>query len=148
MLGATMAKTVANLIESKGSEIWCIVPDASVYEALELMAAKNVGALVVVDHGSLVGILSERDYARKVILLARGSKDTNVSEIMTPDPVTVTGETSVTGCMQLMTDNRFRHLPVMDGNELVGVISIGDVVRAIIEDQRFLIEQLERYVRG
>lgn len=141
-----MQKTVAQLLGSKGSAIWSIVPDASVFEALELMAEKNVGALVVVDGGTLVGIMSERDYARKVILVDRGSKNTTVSEIMTADPVTVSPETTVTECMELMTSNRFRHLPVVADGELQGLVSIGDVVRAVISAQEFMIEQLESYI--
>jgi len=141
-----MQKTVSQLIAAKGSATWSIAPDASVYEALELMAERNVGALVVVDKGELVGIMSERDYARKVILVDRGSRETHVSEIMTAGPVTVTSATTITECMELMTNNRFRHLPVVDSGVLVGVISIGDVVRAVIEEQRFLIEQLESYI--
>ena len=143
-----MAKNVGHILQDKGSETWCVVPDASVYEALEIMADKNVGALVVVDHGSIVGILSERDYARKVILAGHGSREMAVSEIMTPNPVTVGPDASVTECMELMTDNRFRHLPVVVDGELVGVISIGDVVRAVIAEQRFLIAQLESYITG
>ena len=143
-----MAKTVGHILQDKGSETWCVVPDASVYEALEIMADKNVGALVVVEHGRIVGILSERDYARKVILAGFGSKEMTVAEIMRPDPVTVGPEASVTQCMELMTDNRFRHLPVVVDGELVGVISIGDVVLAVIAEQRFLIAQLESYITG
>ena len=143
-----MAKNVGHILQDKGSETWCVVPDASVYEALEIMADKNVGALVVVDHGRIVGILSERDYARKVILAGHGSREMAVSEIMTPNPVTVGPDASVTECMELMTDNRFRHLPVVVDGELVGVISIGDVVRAVIAEQRFLIAQLESYITG
>lgn len=143
-----MAKNVGHILQDKGSETWCVVPDASVYEALEIMADKNVGALVVVEHGSIVGILSERDYARKVILAGFGSKEMSVAEIMTPDPVTVGPDASVTECMELMTDNRFRHLPVVVDGELVGVISIGDVVLAVIAEQRFLIAQLESYITG
>ncbi len=143
-----MAKNVGHILQDKGSETWCVVPDASVYEALEIMADKNVGALVVVDHGRIVGILSERDYARKVILAGFGSKEMSVAEIMTPDPVTVGPDASVTECMELMTDNRFRHLPVVVDGELVGVISIGDVVLAVIAEQRFLIAQLESYITG
>jgi CBS domain-containing protein len=143
-----MAKNVGHILQDKGSETWCVVPDASVYEALEIMADKNVGALVVVEHGRIVGILSERDYARKVILAGFGSKEMSVAEIMTPDPVTVGPDASVTECMELMTDNRFRHLPVVVDGELVGVISIGDVVLAVIAEQRFLIAQLESYITG
>jgi CBS domain-containing protein len=143
-----MERTVAHLMAAKGSEIWTVSPDASVYEALEIMAERNVGALVVVEGAAVVGIISERDYARKVILLARGSRETLVSEIMTPDPVTVPSATSIADCMQLMTDHRFRHLPVVEDGELSGVISIGDVVRAVIEAQQFMIEQLESYITG
>ena len=143
-----MAKNVGHILQDKGSETWCVVPDASVYEALEIMADKHVGALVVVEHGRIVGILSERDYARKDILAGFGSKEMTVAEIMTPDPVTVGPEASVTQCMELMTDNRFRHLPVVVDGELVGVISIGDVVLAVIAEQRFLIAQLESYITG
>jgi len=143
-----MQKNVGNIIDAKGRDVWSIGADVSVYEALEAMADKNVGALVVTSNGALVGILSERDYARKVVLLDRVSKNTRVSEIMTPDPVTVSRTESVTDCMQLMTDRRIRHLPVMDDGSLVGVISIGDVVRNVIEDQQFMIEQLESYIVG
>ncbi len=141
-----MQKTVANIIDTKGKAVWSIDADVSVYEALKTMADKNVGALVVTSHGDLVGILSERDYARKIILLSRGSMDTLVSEIMTPDPVTVTKADTVAGCMQIMSDRRIRHLPVVESGSLVGVISIGDVVRAVIDEQRFMIDQLEGYI--
>jgi len=143
-----MQKNVGNIIDAKGRDVWSIDADISVYEALEAMADKNVGALVVTSDGALVGILSERDYARKIILLDRGSKETLVSEIMTPDPVTVSRSDTVGDCMQLMTDRRIRHLPVVDDGSLVGVISIGDVVRNVIEDQQFMIEQLESYIVG
>lgn len=143
-----MQKTVAQLLASKDAAIWSVIPTASVFDALEIMADKNVGALVVVDAGILAGIMSERDYARKVILVDRGSKDTTVADIMTADPVTVSPETTVTECMELMTIKRFRHLPVVDGEVLVGVISIGDVVREVISDQKFMIEQLENYITG
>ncbi|MGI9665816.1 MAG: CBS domain-containing protein [Acidimicrobiia bacterium] len=141
-----MKKTVAHVISSKGSATWSVTPDSSVYEALELMADKNVGALVVILAGDLVGIMSERDYARKVVLVDRISRETPVSEIMTRDPVTVDPATTVAECMTLMTDNRFRHLPVVDNGQMVGVISIGDVVREVIEEQEFLIGQLESYI--
>ena len=142
-----MRRTVATLLESKAPGVWSVGPDASVYEALELMAERNVGALLVVDADRLVGIMSERDYARKVILLDRGSRETSVSEIMSADPVSVSVEATTGECMQLMTDNRFRHLPVVDaGGGVVGMISIGDVVRAVIDEQQFLIDQLEGYI--
>lgn len=141
-----MQKIVAHILERKGQEIWSVSTASTVFDALSAMADKNIGALVVVDDGEVVGIVSERDYARKVILEGKESRDTPVGAIMTPDPVTVTRDASVQSCMELMTDNRFRHLPVMDGDELVGVVSIGDVVRAVIEEQTFLIDQLEGYI--
>lgn len=143
-----MQKTVANIIDEKGREIWSIDVNASVYEALEEMALRNVGALLVMADGELSGILSERDYARKVILVHRGSRETKVSEIMTSDLVTVSSTETVDSCMQLMTDRRIRHLPVIDDGQLVGVISIGDVVLAVIDEQKFLIDQLESYIKG
>jgi CBS domain-containing protein len=151
-----MAKTVAHIIEDKAvrggpgsaQAVLSTSSSSSVFEALEVMAAHNVGALVVLDGDRLVGILSERDYARKVILHDRGSRETTVSEIMTPEPVTVAPSTSVTECMELMTVRRFRHLPVMDADALIGVISIGDVVRAVIDEQQYMIEQLQGYITG
>ncbi len=143
-----MQRTIDMIVGEKGREVWSIGPDATVYEALELMADKNIGALVVLTDGALVGVISERDYARKVILLARGSKKTLVSEIMTYDPVTISSTDTVGACMQLMTEMRIRHLPVVDDGTLTGLISIGDVVRAVIEEQKFLIDQLERYITG
>lgn len=143
-----MQRTVQKLLEAKDSpDVWAVGPDTSVYAALELMAEKNIGALLVIDDDELIGILSERDYARKVILLDRGSKDTAVTEIMSPHPVTVAPEATTGECMQVMTDNRFRHLPVMHGTRVIGIISIGDVVRAVIDEQQFLIDQLEGYIR-
>jgi CBS domain-containing protein len=146
--GPPMQKTVGNIIDDKGRDIWSIDSAGSVYEALELMADKNVGALVVYTGDTFSGIVSERDYARKVILASKGSKKTPISEIMTPDPVTVAPLDTVASCMQLMTDKRIRHLPVIDEGALVGIISIGDVVRAVIEEQKFLIDQLESYITG
>lgn len=143
-----MRRTVAQLLEAKEPEVWSVSSGATVYTALELMADKNVGALLVIDDDELVGIISERDYARKVILLDRGSKKTPVSEIMSPHPISVAPEATTAECMQLMTDNRFRHLPVMHGTRVIGIVSIGDVVRAVIEDQQFMIDQLEGYITG
>ena len=144
-----MQRTVQKLLEAKdSSDVWAVGPDTSVYAALELMAEKNIGALLVIDDDELVGILSERDYARKVILLDRGSKDTSVTAIMSPQPITVAPEATTAECMQVMTDNRFRHLPVLHGTRVIGIISIGDVVRAVIDEQQFLIDQLEGYIRG
>ena len=143
-----MQKTVANIIDDKGCDIWSIDASRTVYEVLEVLAAKNVGALVVFSGETFCGIVSERDYARKVILASKGSRKTPISEIMTPDPVTVVPSDTVASCMQLMTDRHFRHLPVIDDGALVGIISIGDVVRAVIEEQKFLIDQLESYITG
>ncbi len=140
--------TVRQCLQSKGGEIWSIRPDISVYEALEMMAEKDIGALLVLDGENLVGIFSERDYARKVILQGKSSRDTWVSEIMTSRVVFVRPEQTIEECMALMTEKHIRHLPVLDGERLVGVISIGDVVKAIITEQQFVIEQLEHYITG
>jgi len=141
-----MSKTVGNLLQGKGNDVWSIDVEATVYEALQFMAEKNLGALVVLEGGQLAGIISERDYARKVILLDRGSRETKVREIMTADVITVATSQSVNECMELMTEHRIRHLPVMDDGSLVGVISIGDVVKAVIAQQEALIIQLEQYI--
>ena len=146
-----MQRTVARVLEEKGSfdrPVFSAHPDDSVYSALELMADKNVGALIVMDGAKLVGIMSERDYARKVILLNRGSRETKVAEIMTSTVLTVTEDHTMTDCMELMTEKRIRHLPVVRSGEVIGVISIGDVVRSVIEEQRFMIQQLENYITG
>jgi len=141
-----MSTLVSQVLAGKGRDVWSVPSTDSVYDALAELAEKGVGALVVVDDGALVGILSERDYARKVILHGRDSASTRVSEIMTSDLFTVAPAQSVSDCMELMTEHRIRHLPVVDDGELVGVVSIGDVVKAVIADQRFLIEQLESYI--
>jgi CBS domain-containing protein len=141
-------KTVANILEAKGSETFEVAPEASVYEALNVLADKNVGALVVTDGDKLVGIVSERDYARKIVLVERSSRDTPVSEIMSTDVMTVDPTASVEDCMELMTERHIRHLPVLEGGMLVGVISIGDVVKAVIADLATLVEQLDSYIRG
>jgi CBS domain-containing protein len=141
-------KPVRELLRIKGQETWSVTPDTPVYDALKLMAEKNVGALLVLEGDKLAGILSERDYARKVILKGKASKHTPVGEIMSEQVVCVTPEQSVAECMALMTDKRFRHLPVVEDGKLVGVISIGDVVKAIISEQKFVIEQLEHYIAG
>jgi CBS domain-containing protein len=141
-------KTVRSLLQVKGYEVWTITPDASVYEALRLMADKNVGALLVLEGGELVGVISERDYARKVVLKGRSSRDTSVRDIMTADVVSVRPDQTVEECMALMTDRRIRHLPVVADRRLIGVISIGDVVKSIITEQGFMIEQLTSYIVG
>ncbi len=140
--------TVQRLLLEKGFDVWSIGPDASVYEAIKFMAEKGIGALVVLEDEKMVGMLSERDYARKVILKGRSSRETPVGEIMTRDVVTVTPETTIEECMRLMTDNRVRHLPVCENDKLAGLISIGDVVKAIISQQEFFIEQLQNYIAG
>ncbi|NNK92578.1 MAG: CBS domain-containing protein [Acidimicrobiia bacterium] len=141
-------KTVAQIMQSKGGSVWTVDPDATVFEALSMMADKGVGALVVTDAGKLCGIISERDYARKVILLDRDSRETTVSEIMTSKVLVVSPATSTDECMALMTDKRIRHLPVLEGEDLLGLVSIGDIVRAKISEQQFIINELERYITG
>ena len=138
--------TVKQLLQGKGHEVWQIGPQASVYDAVAMMADKEVGALVVMEGESLVGVLSERDYARKVDLKGRSSKDTKIKEIMTSRVAYARPEQSVEECMAMMTEKRVRHLPVMDGEKLLGIISIGDLVKAIIEEQQHVIEQLEQYI--
>jgi CBS domain-containing protein len=125
-----------------------VAPDATVYEAIQQMSEKNVGALAVIRGDQLVGIVSERDYARKVILKDRSSRDTPVAEIMTPSVVTVAPDASVDDCMRLCTDGRLRHLPVLDGGRVVGMVSIGDLVKATISEQKETINQLESYIVG
>ena len=141
-------KTVANILAVKGSEVFRVAPGASVYEALQILAEKNAGALVVTEGGKLVGIISERDYARKVALVDRTSRDTLVSEIMSSDVETVAPTASIEECMELMTERHIRHLPVLKDDELVGVVSIGDVVKAVIADLAAMVEQLDSYIRG
>jgi CBS domain-containing protein len=140
--------TVKQLLQTKGSEVWTTTPDASVYDALKLMANKNVGALLVLEAGKLVGIISERDYARMTILKENFSMATPVSEVMTQKVIGVRPEQTIEECMALMTDKRIRHLPVFADDQLVGIVSIGDVVKAIISHQEFIIEQLENYIVG
>jgi CBS domain-containing protein len=140
--------TVRQILAAKGGDVWSVAPETPVIEALRLMAEKDVGAVLVLRAEQLVGILSERDYARKVVLRGRSSRDTEVSEIMTARVVCVRPETTSEECMALMTDKRVRHLPVQENERILGVISIGDVVKAILTDQRFAIEQLESYIAG
>jgi len=141
-------KTVAQLLRAKGHDVLSISPEAFVFEALKVMAEKNVGALLVVEGERLVGVFSERDYARKVILKGKASKEIPVREIMTSHVLYVRPEQTIEECMALMTDKRVRHLPVLEEERLVGVISIGDVVKAIIAEQDFMIEQLQNYITG
>lgn len=143
-----MKTTVRELLNQKGHDVWSIGPDAAVYEAIAFMAEKGIGALVVVEDGRPVGLISERDYARKLILEGRSSRDTPVRDVMTKRVFGVRPSQTVEECMALMTDKRIRHLPVMDGDQLLGVVSIGDLVKAIIAEQQFVIEQLENYISG
>ncbi|HSI12786.1 MAG TPA: CBS domain-containing protein [Chthoniobacter sp.] len=140
--------TVSSLLSDKNPHIWTIKSDATVYEAIALMADKNIGAVPVVERGKLLGMLSERDYTRKVILWGKSSKKTAVNEIMTPHPVTVTPSDTVGECMRLMTEKRVRHLPVMENGDFVGILSIGDVVRWMISAQTATIDQLTKYIYG
>ena len=139
-------RTVRHLLEAKAPEVFAIGPDAPVLDAIKLMADKRIGALLVMDAGRLVGIVSERDYARKVVLQGRSSKDTPVRDIMTAEVMTVGLSDSADRCMQLVTDRRIRHLPVLDGDAVLGVVSIGDLVKAVIEDQQLELDQLQRYI--
>src|SRR5699024_827321 len=141
-------KRISDLLQSKSDQIWSIEPTASVYDAIALMAEKNIGAVMVMEGDRLVGILSERDYARKVILENRTSATTRVDELMTRDIVYAEPTEKVDECMALMTDKRIRHLPVMADGKLLGLVSIGDLVKAVIEHQQFEIDQLEHYISG
>jgi CBS domain-containing protein len=143
-----MEKKVGHILDKKGHAVWTIAPDASVLDALRLMADKNVGALVVADDAGLQGIISERDYARKVELLGRSSQDARVADIMTTEVITTDSEQPVERCMETMYASKIRHLPVVDGGRLTGVVSIGDVVGAVIDKQESMIEQLEKYITG
>ena len=141
-------KLVKHLLDTKGRDVIAISPDASVFDAIRLMAENGIGALAVMQDGRLVGMLSERDYARKVIIKGRSSRETRVGDIMTADVVATTASQTVNDCMNLMTDRRIRHLPVVEDDEVIGMISIGDLVQAIISDQQAEIEQLEHYISG
>lgn len=138
--------TLRQLLGSKTPEVYAVAPGDSVIDAIRLMAEKSVGAVLVMDGASLAGIVSERDYARKVVLHGRSSADTSVREIMTADVITVGPNHTVEHCMQVVTEHRIRHLPVMEGGEVIGVISIGDLVKAVIEDQKIQLDQLQRYI--
>jgi len=140
--------SVRDILQSKGNEVWSIDPDSLIFDALNLMAAKNVGALVAIEKGKVVGIFSERDYARKMILKGKTSKNTPVKDIMTSDVITVSIDHTAQDCMNLMTDKRVRHLPIMEKDKVVGLLSIGDMVKETIAQQEFLINQLTRYIRG
>jgi len=140
--------TVEQILEEKGRNVWTVASDDSVYVALQVMAEQNIGAVLVLEDGRPIGILSERDYARKIVLDDRASRETPASDIMTPDPVCVRGEQTIDECMALMTVKRCRHLPVVRDDRVVGMLSIGDVVKAIISEREFVIQQLENYISG
>jgi CBS domain-containing protein len=142
----TMLYTIGSILGKKRKEIWFVAPQASVYEAIALMAEKSIGAVLVIADQRLVGIVSERDYARKVILKGRSSKETMVQEIMTRDLIIVSPENTVDECMRIMTERRIRHLPILDSGKLVGIVSIGDLVNAVIADQAQTIDQLHTYI--
>jgi CBS domain-containing protein len=140
--------TVRDILRTKGTDVWSISPDTTVLAALQEMADRNVGAILVMDEGRLVGILSERDYARKVRLCGKSAGDTLSRDIMTERVVCVRPEQTTDDCMALMTDKHVRHLPVIEGNQVIGVVSIGDIVKSIISEQEFIIDQLENYISG
>lgn len=137
---------VRNILESKGLRVFSITPYTSVFNALEIMVEKNVSSLVVMEDEKLIGIFTERDYARKVILKGKASRETPIGDIMTGNVITVTPDSTIDECMALMTSKFIRHLPVMDADKVVGVVSIGDVVKYIIEEQKFIIENMEHYI--
>ena len=141
-------KTVKDILKAKGTEIWSVQSSDTVLDSLRLMADKRIGSLLVMDGEKLMGIVTERDYARKVILEGKSSKDTTVSEVMTRKVLCVSPERTVDECMALMTDKRARHLPVVDHKHVVGVVSIGDLVKALIAEQQILIDQLQHYISG
>ena len=144
----TPSGTIHEILHNKGSSVWSISPDTLVYDAIALMADKNIGALLVVEQGKLVGILSERDYTRKIALKGKSSKQTRVKEILSGQVIRVSPAHTVEDCMRLMTDHRIRHLPVLDGDKIMGIISIGDLVNWIISTQTTTINQLQTYISG
>lgn len=146
--GGVVIKTVGDILRIKGNDVWSTTPDATVYEALQTMAEKNVGALVVLDANTVVGIMSERDYARKVILHGRSSREIRVREIMTSEVYYVRPDQDIQDCMAQMTEKRVRHLPALENDQLVGIISIGDVVKALIAEHESTIKHLEDYITG
>jgi CBS domain-containing protein len=141
-------RTVKDILRAKGSKVYSVSPDATVYEALNRMADKNVGAMLVFEGNDLVGLISERDYSRKTILKGRFSKQTAVREIMTTEAVTVHPDDDIEACMELFTDKHVRHLPVVEKGKVVGIVSIGDIVKSIIDYKEFIIEELENYIKG
>ena len=140
--------TISEILNHKGATVWSISPDATVFEAIVMMTDKNIGALLVTEQGKLVGIVSERDYTRKVVIKGKASKTTAVREILSSHVISVSPSHTVEECMRLMTDHHFRHLPVLDGEKIVGIISIGDLVNWIISAQHTTISQLQTYITG
>lgn len=140
--------TIKDILKTKGNDVHSISPEAKVFDALKLMADKGVGALVVLKEGNIVGVISERDYARKVILMGKLSKDIPVQDIMTSEIICINPDQVPAACLALMTDKHVRHMPVLENDQLVGIVSIGDLVKSIISDQKLRIDQLEHYVRG
>jgi CBS domain-containing protein len=141
-------KTIEQLLEKKGTQVWSIHPEASVLEALALMAEKHIGALLVIDDTGPVGVISERDYARSVVLKGKTSRSTPIREIMSSHVLCASPDQTVEECMALMTEHRLRHLPVIDGGQVLGLVSIGDLVKSIISEQKFIIDQLEHYINS
>jgi CBS domain-containing protein len=139
---------VQDILTLKGNAVFSVSPDVTVYHAIELMCEKNIGGLIIMDDDKMVGIFTERDYARKLILKGKSSKDTLIKDLMTTNVITVTPDSTIEECMWLMTNKKFRHLPVEENGELVGVISISDVVRNVINEQKSIIEHLEQYISG
>jgi len=140
--------TIRQLLDTKGREVFSLGPDASVFDAIEMMAARGVGALLVLEHSRIVGIISERDYARKVILRGRASKSTPVRDIMSSPVITAPSQLTVEEGMAVMTERRIRHLPIIDDGQLLGVVSVGDLVKSIIAEQQFVISQLQNYIHS
>jgi CBS domain-containing protein len=139
---------VSQILQGKGNQVWSVTPETTVYETLELMAEKNIGAVLVLKDNQIAGIFSERDYARKVALQGKSSRQTPITDVMTSPVISVRPELSADKCMRLMTDRKFRHLPVVADDQLVGIISIGDVVNALINEQEIIINHLEDYITG
>ncbi len=141
-------QTVEDILNSKGSEVWSVKPDDIIFDAIKLMADKGIGALLVMEDDKLVGIVTERDYARKVVLEGKSSREAHIHEVMTTKVLCVSPERTIDECMALMTDKRIRHLPVIDHKQVVGFVSIGDLVKAVISEQKVLIDQLQHYISG
>ena len=139
---------VKNILDSKGRVVFSVTPEVTVYAAIELMCQKDVGGLLICENERLVGIFTERDYARKLILKGKSSKETPIKDLMTRNPIVVSPDTSIEECMKVMSDKRIRHLPVLENDKVIAMISIGDVVRFVIEEQKSIIEQLEHYISG